>query len=95
MSTRTHGCWPRCSCEHSSPLRIHPNPAGFTGVAILANSACLRSAALLLSSLGYYGPAGRITNAVDRVLLEGKHMTPDLGGRSTTTDVTEAVLKLI
>jgi homoisocitrate dehydrogenase len=55
----------------------------------------LRSAALLLSSLGYYGPASRITNAVDRVLLEGKHMTPDLGGRSTTTDVTEAVLKLI
>jgi homoisocitrate dehydrogenase len=72
----------------------HPDFAS-TGFAVLANSAVLSSAALLLSSLGYYGPAARITSAVDRVLLEGKHMTPDLGGRSTTTDVTEAVLKLI
>ncbi|RSH91074.1 homoisocitrate dehydrogenase [Saitozyma podzolica] len=74
---------------------VHGSAPDIEGKNIANPIASIRSAALLLSSLGYYGPAARITSAVDRVLLEGKHMTPDLGGRSTTTDVTEAVLKLI
>lgn len=52
-----------------------------------------RSAALLLSSLGYIEPAAKINAAVDAVLLEGQYLTPDLGGKSSTSDVTEAVLK--
>jgi len=52
-----------------------------------------RSAALLLSSLNYIEAAARINAAVDAVLLEGQYRTPDLGGKSTTTEVTDAVLK--
>jgi isocitrate/isopropylmalate dehydrogenase len=29
------------------------------------------------------------------VLLEGKYRTPDIGGKSTTTEVTDAILKLL
>jgi homoisocitrate dehydrogenase len=47
----------------------------------------------LLSSLNYVEPAARINAAVDAVLLEGQYRTPDLGGKSTTLEVTEAVLK--
>jgi homoisocitrate dehydrogenase len=47
----------------------------------------------MLSSLGYVEPAARISAAVDAVLLEGRHNTPDLGGKSTTTEVIDAVLK--
>jgi hypothetical protein len=44
--------------------------------------------------IGEPAPA-RITTAVDRVLVEGEQVTPDVAGMSSTTDVTEAVRKLI
>jgi len=47
----------------------------------------------MLSSLGYVEPAARINAAVDAVLLEGVYNTPDLGGKSSTNEVTDAVLK--
>jgi homoisocitrate dehydrogenase len=53
----------------------------------------IRSAALLLIHLGYPEPAKRITDAVDEVLREGQILTPDLGGKSSTADVLNAVLK--
>lgn len=52
-----------------------------------------RSAALLLSHLGYTAPAARINAAVNSVLLEGKVITPDLGGKSSTNEVIDAVIK--
>lgn len=52
-----------------------------------------RSAALLLSSLGYVESAIRINAAVDAVLFEGQYLSPDIGGKATTEQVTEAILK--
>ena len=52
-----------------------------------------RSAALLLAHLGYTAPANRINAAVDAVLREGQYLTPDLGGKAKTTEVTDAILK--
>jgi homoisocitrate dehydrogenase len=46
----------------------------------------------MLSSMGYVEPAAKINAAVDAVLMEGKYLTPDIGGKSSTTEVTEAVL---
>jgi len=57
--------------------------------------AAIRSAAMMLRHLGYGGPAIRIETAVDSVLSEGAVLTPDLGGKATTTEVTEAILKRI
>ena len=54
-----------------------------------------RSAALLLSYLGYPEPAARINKAVDDVLRKGHYRTPDLGGKSTTNEVTDAVMKAL
>jgi isocitrate/isopropylmalate dehydrogenase len=36
--------------------------------------------------------ARRILNAVETVLLEGKVRTADLGGKSTTTEITQAII---
>jgi isocitrate/isopropylmalate dehydrogenase len=55
--------------------------------------ACIRSAALLLQSLGRSNDAQLIDAAVDQVLREGTCLTPDLGGTSGTKEVTEAVVK--
>lgn len=52
-----------------------------------------RSAALMLTHLGYLEPAKRLGEAVDRVLRRGDTLTPDLGGKSSTQDVVDAILK--
>ncbi|WWC70857.1 uncharacterized protein I206_104809 [Kwoniella pini CBS 10737] len=72
---------------------VHGSAPDIEGQNIANPIASIRSAALLLSSLGYVEPAARINEAVDAVLSEGQYLTPDLGGKSSTTDVTDAILK--
>lgn len=55
----------------------------------------MRSAALMLRHLGYSAGAERIDNAVDEVIRKGDILTPDLGGKSKTSDVVDEVLKRI
>jgi len=55
--------------------------------------AAIRSAALMLEYMGYTEPALQIYDAVNEVLRQGQVLTPDLGGKSTTDEVVEAVLK--
>lgn len=46
----------------------------------------------MLRHLGYVKGADRLDLAVDQVIREGRVLTPDLKGKSTTTEVLEAVL---
>jgi homoisocitrate dehydrogenase len=43
--------------------------------------------------LGYVESATKINAAVDAVLMEGRYLSPDIGGKATTEQVTEAILK--
>lgn len=54
--------------------------------------ATIRSTALMLEFLGHPQAAARIYKAVDESLLAGV-VTPDLGGKYTTTQVTEDIIK--
>ncbi|ORY25635.1 putative isocitrate dehydrogenase [Naematelia encephala] len=72
---------------------VHGSAPDIEGKNIANPIASIRSAALMLSSLGYIEQAAKINIAVDAVLAEGTYLTPDLGGKSSTTDVTEAILK--
>lgn len=54
--------------------------------------ASIRSAALMLEFMGYVEPAARIYDAVDDAIRAGK-VTPDLGGKLSTDEVTDAVLR--
>jgi isocitrate dehydrogenase (NAD+) len=53
------------------------------------------SGALLLDHIGEHHPAGRVWNAVARVLSERRHLTPDLGGNGTTVRLTQAVCEAV
>ncbi|RHZ44702.1 hypothetical protein Glove_712g9 [Diversispora epigaea] len=55
--------------------------------------AAIRSAGLLLEHLQLHSQASAIYNAVDDVLKTGTLLTPDLGGNSTTQQVTDAIIK--
>ena len=72
---------------------VHGSAPDLEGKGIANPIASIRSAALLLSSLGYVESATKINAAVDAVLMEGRYLTPDIGGKATTEQVTEAILK--
>jgi len=73
---------------------VHGSAPDIAGLNIANPLAAIRSAGLMLQHLGYTEGANRIEKAVERVLLSGSEKsTPDLGGKATTTEVTEAVIK--
>jgi homoisocitrate dehydrogenase len=47
----------------------------------------------MLRHLKYQDAADRIDAAVNDVIREGRTLTPDLGGRSKTDEVVDAVLR--
>jgi len=47
---------------------------------------------MLLEYLGMRDKAEELENAVKAVYKEGKVLTPDMGGNSKTSDVTEAII---
>jgi isocitrate dehydrogenase (NAD+) len=47
----------------------------------------------LLDSVGHKEAAARIRTAVEKVLTEGQWLTPDLGGKATTTQMAEALVR--
>jgi isocitrate dehydrogenase (NAD+) len=53
------------------------------------------SSVMMLRHLGQDRPAARLERAVERLLAEGKVLTPDLGGRATTTAVAERLATLL
>jgi homoisocitrate dehydrogenase len=71
---------------------VHGSAPDIEGKGIANPLASIRSAALMLRHLGYGAGANRLDDAVDGVIREGKYLTPDLKGTSTTQDVCQAVL---
>jgi homoisocitrate dehydrogenase len=82
-------------CAFSTTISVHGSAPDIAGKSIANPLASIRSAALMLRHLGYGQQAGRIENAVDEVIRDGTVLTPDLGGKSKTEEVTAAVLKRI
>ncbi|KAI0068997.1 mitochondrial NAD-homo-isocitrate dehydrogenase LysB [Artomyces pyxidatus] len=74
---------------------VHGSAPDIEGKGIANPLAAIRSAALMLRHLGYQKGGDRIDAAVNQVIEEGEVLTPDLGGRSSTDEVVEAVLKKI
>ena len=48
---------------------------------------------MLLTHLGEKDAAHRLQSAVEAVYSEGKHLTGDVGGTSSTIEFTDAVVK--
>ncbi|CDZ97241.1 mitochondrial nad-homo-isocitrate dehydrogenase [Phaffia rhodozyma] len=80
---------------------VHGSAPDIEGLALANPIATIRSAALLLSHLGYTDQASRIYTAVDEVLAEGRVLTQDLydangkAGTAKTHEVTAEVVRKI
>lgn len=71
---------------------VHGSAPDIAGKGIANPLAAILSAKMLLDHLGHSQAASAIQTAVARVLKERKTLTPDLGGKATTTQMGDAVL---
>lgn len=71
---------------------VHGSAPDIAGKGIANPVATILAAAMMLDHLGAKPVAAYVRVAVEKVLAVGKIMTPDLGGRATTRDVTKAIV---
>ncbi len=74
---------------------IHGSAFDITGKGIANPIATFWSAALMLDHLGEPAAATLLMSAIERTLAAGDVLTPDLGGRATTAEVTARVCDLL
>jgi len=72
---------------------VHGSAPDIAGKGVVNPLATILSGAMMLDHLGLAEAAGAVESAVAAVLAEGKVRTPDLGGTSSTAEVTDAVLE--
>jgi tartrate dehydrogenase/decarboxylase/D-malate dehydrogenase len=72
---------------------VHGSAPDIAGKGIVDPLATILSAGMMLDHLQMAGAAKEVEAAVAAVLAEGKVRTPDLGGKSSTEEVTGAVLE--
>src|SRR5690349_375557 len=72
---------------------VHGSAPDIAGKGIVNPLATILSAAMMLDHLEMTDAAYEVEAAVSAVLAEGKVRTPDLGGKSSTEEVTNAVLE--
>ena len=71
---------------------VHGSAPDIAGKGIANPLGMIRSGAMMLDFLGEKAAAELIEKNVRKIISEGKILTPDLGGNSSTKDVTEAVI---
>jgi NAD-dependent isocitrate dehydrogenase len=74
---------------------VHGSAPDIAGKGIANPTALLLSAVLLLRHIGEHEKATSISNAVLKVLGDGKIMTGDLGGTATTREYGDAVIEAL
>lgn len=71
---------------------VHGSAPDITGKNIANPSSMILSLAMMLEYLGENETANDIQKAVEKVIDSRKNLTPDLGGNSTTMELTKAIL---
>jgi len=70
---------------------VHGSAPDLAGKSLINPTATLLSAGLMLEYLGQTAAAARLDQAIARVYAEGRALTPDQGGTSSTTAFCAAV----
>ncbi len=85
-----------CIGETSSYFEsVHGSAPDIAGKNVANPLATVLSSMMMLEHLGLQREAAALSNAVDRLLMEGRVSTPDLGGTARTTDVALELIRLL
>lgn len=71
---------------------VHGTAPDIAGRGVANPCALMLAACLLLEHVGQDACAQRVRGALERVVREGRTLTPDLGGRAGTAELTDAII---
>jgi isocitrate dehydrogenase (NAD+) len=71
---------------------VHGSAPDIAGKNLANPMAMLLSTAMMMDHIGEPQAGARIRGAIERVLVEGKHLTRDLGGHAGTTEMARAII---
>lgn len=74
---------------------VHGSAPDIAGKNLANPIALILSSAMMLNHIGETDKAEAIIKAVTKTISEGKVLTHDLGGKATTNEITEAIIKNI
>lgn len=89
------GLLPSCNKNDDYAIfeAVHGSAPDIAGKGIANPTALLLSAVMMLEHLGFRDEANRIKKAIDDVLENTDIRTPDLGGKSTSKEYTDEIIK--
>jgi isocitrate dehydrogenase (NAD+) len=79
--------------NHAVFEAVHGSAPDIAGKGIANPTAMMLSAVLMLIHLGEPAAAGRLQAAVEKVYAGREDVTPDVGGRASTSGFTDAVIR--
>ncbi len=74
---------------------VHGSAPDITGRGIANPIGAIWAGAMMLDHLGHLDVAASVVQAIARVLAAGEIRTPDLGGRATTAELTQAIQRAL
>lgn len=77
--------------RHAVFEAVHGSAPDIAGRGVANPTAIILSAAMMLRHIGEHRAAAALRGAVERVLGEGRRVTPDLGGQAGTDEMTRAI----
>ena len=72
---------------------VHGSAPDIAGKGIVNPTAMILSAGMMLDHLGMHEEARAVESAIAAVYRQGERLTPDQGGKASTRDFAEAVLR--
>jgi isocitrate dehydrogenase (NAD+) len=81
--------------DHALFEAVHGSAPDIKGKNIANPSAMIQAAIMMLRHLSEKAAANRISLALERVLMRGEVLTPDLGGTATTKKFADAIVREI
>jgi len=74
---------------------VHGSAPDIAGKGLANPTALMQSAILMLAHLGEREVAARLQNAIHQVYAAGEYLTADVGGKASTAEFTDAVIRHI
>ena len=81
--------------EYAMFEAVHGSAPDIAGKNLANPTALLLSACMMLDSLNYPQASEKVREAVYTVLKQGEVLTQDLGGNATTSEFSDAILKVL
>ncbi len=79
--------------HHAIFEAVHGTAPDIAGKGLANPTALMQSAVLMLAHLGEREAAARLQSAIHGVYAEGEHLTGDVGGKASTSEFTDALIR--